>query len=275
MLLDGRPVQRKIKEGLKEEYSLLPEKPHLYLLEWTEGESSFLSQDISHFGQDLGVEVSVQRFPPECPQEEVLDFVRKISSEKAVHGIVPLAPVPPRIDRIQLGLEIPIFKDIDAFNPESLGRLFLGKPLFIPSTAKAVLSLLDFYGIPLESKRVVILGRSPNLGKPLALLFLARNSTVTVCHSLSRDLPFLCRQAEILVSAMGLPRKVDRSFVKEGAVVVDVGATLIGGKIVGDVRFEEVVQNASWISPVPGGVGPVATASLFENLLSAVKLKLS
>ncbi|MCR4429342.1 MAG: hypothetical protein NUV68_08435, partial [Caldiserica bacterium] len=176
MLLDGRPVLRRIKEGLREEYSLLPEKPNLYLLEWAEGISSFLSQEILRFGLDLGVEVKIRKFPPKFSQEEVLNFVRKISSEKVVQGIVPLSPVPPGIDRIQLGLEIPLLKDIDVFNPENLGRLFLGKPLFIPSTAKAVLSLLDFYGIPLESKRVVILGRSPNLGKPLALLFLARNS---------------------------------------------------------------------------------------------------
>ncbi len=275
MLLDGRPVQREIKERLKKEFALLSEKPNLVLLEWGDEKPWYFSQNILYFGKELGVEVKVNHFSLKATLDEVLNFIGQISSSHDIQGIIPLPPIPPQIDRMKLGQGIPPSKDIDSFNPENLGRLLIGKPLFIPATAKAVIALLDFYGIPLEGKRVVILGRSPNLGKPLALLFLARNSTVTVCHSFTRELPYISRQAEILISAMGIPRKVDRSFIKDGAVVVDVGVTVIGDKIVGDVRFEEAIQVGSWVTPVPGGVGPVATASIFENLLLAVKAKLS
>lgn len=275
MLLDGRPVQREIKERLKKEFALLSEKPNLVLLEWGDEKPSYFSQNILNFGKELGVEVKINHFSLKVTLDEVLNFIGQISSSHDIQGIIPLPPIPSQIDRMKLGQGIPPSKDIDSFNPENLGRLLIGKPLFIPATAKAVIALLDFYGIPLEGKRVVILGRSPNLGKPLALLFLARNATVTVCHSFTKELPYISRQAEILISAMGIPRKVDRSFIKDGAVVVDVGATVIGDKIVGDVRFEEAIQVGSWVTPVPGGVGPVATASIFENLLLAVKAKLS
>lgn len=274
MLLDGRPVQREIKERLKKEYALLSMKLNVVLLEWTDEKPSYLSQNIIQFGQELGVEVKVRNFSLKTSPDEVFKFINQISSAPNIHGIIPIPPIPSQVDRIKLGLEIPLSKDIDCFNPENLGKLVLGKPWFIPSTAKAVITLLDFYRVPLEGKRVVILGRSPNLGKPLALLFLARNSTVTICHSFTRELPNISRQAEILVSTMGLPRKVDRFFIKEGAVVVDVGTTVIGEKIFGDVRFEEAIQAGSWVTPVPGGVGPVATASIFENLLWAVISKL-
>jgi len=277
VILDGHPLQRQIKNKLKEECQRLRSSgvvPSLHVLAWErEGESSYYLRNITLLGEEVGTRTVIHQMDPLPSWEKIQKLVQELNGDKSVHGILALAPIPSQIERGELGSLISPLKDVDGINPLTLGKLFLGQPLFVPSTAEAIIKLFDFYGIQIEGKRAVILGRSLTVGKPLALLLLSRNATVTVCHSFTRDLSFISRQAEILISAMGIPRKVDSSFVKEGAVVVDVGTTLVGEKVIGDVRFEEVMRQASWITPVPGGVGSVTTAVLLENLIKAVKIQ--
>jgi methylenetetrahydrofolate dehydrogenase (NADP+)/methenyltetrahydrofolate cyclohydrolase len=232
--------------------------------------------------KDLGMHSLKIELPKETTQEKLLSVIDQLNKDKAIHGILVQSPVPKHIDENTIVESILPEKDVDGFHPINVGNLALERECFVPCTPLGVTKLLEHYKIEVEGKHAVIIGRSHLVGKPMAMLFMQKakhgNATVTVCHSRSRNLKEICRQADILVAAIGKPRFVTAEFVKPGAVVVDVGINRIpdpaspkGSRLVGDVDFDGVKETASWITPVPGGVGKMTIAMLMENVLLAAE----
>lgn len=231
--------------------------------------------------RELGMHSVKLELPAETTQEELLEVVRKLNADPAIHGILVQSPPPPHIDEAAVIRTIDPRKDVDGFHPENVAKLALEDPSgFVPCTPLGCQRLLMDYQIPTEGARVVVLGRSMIVGKPLALLLMAKgpgaNATVTVAHSRSKDLAGLCRTADILIAAIGKPRFVTADFVREGAVVIDVGINRIadpttksGYRLVGDVDFDAVAPKCQAITPVPGGVGPMTIAMLISNTIKA------
>jgi methylenetetrahydrofolate dehydrogenase (NADP+) / methenyltetrahydrofolate cyclohydrolase len=218
---------------------------------------------------EVGIDSRVHRFPGEVTQKELAALVESLNAGAVVSGFFIQLPLPGGLDAVPLISRIDPAKDVDGLSPESAGRLALGLPSLLPCTPHGIVRLLRHNAIELAGKEAVIIGRSNLVGKPLAVLLLRENATVTVCHSRTRNLPEVARRADILVVAAGWPALVGAEHVKEGAVVVDVGIHRREGGLVGDVRFEEVEPKAAWISPVPGGVGPMTRAMLLYNAVQA------
>jgi methylenetetrahydrofolate dehydrogenase (NADP+)/methenyltetrahydrofolate cyclohydrolase len=219
--------------------------------------------------------------PAETRQEEVEQLVRELGADPKVHGILVQLPLPGQLDEEAVLNAIPLHKDVDGFHPVNIGRLAMKgrKPLFIPCTPAGVIRLLEVAGAAFDGAEAVVLGRSNIVGMPAAMLLIHRNATVTVCHSRTKDLPGVCRRADILVAAVGRPQMVKADWVKSGALVIDVGSNRIddpesekGYRWVGDVDFESVKEVAGAITPSPGGVGPMTIAGLLQNTLRAAKL---
>ena len=218
----------------------------------------------------VGMLSEVYRMPESTTQEELLEKVRELAGRREVHGILVQLPLPKHIDESSVINAIPPEKDVDAFHPENVGRLMLGLPRFLPCTPAGIMALLRAYGISPAGKHCVVVGRSNIVGKPMALLLLAEDATVTVCHSRTPDLAEQCRRADILISAVGRRGLITSDMVKPGAVVVDVAMNRNDeGKLCGDVDFAAVAEKAAYITPVPGGVGPMTRAMLMENTISA------
>jgi methylenetetrahydrofolate dehydrogenase (NADP+)/methenyltetrahydrofolate cyclohydrolase len=228
--------------------------------------------------EQIGMESWLHALPGELTQEELLDLLDGLNGDVRVHGILVQLPLPPQIDEAAVIQAVSPLKDVDGFGPENLGLLTAGHPRYLPCTPAGVQQLLLRNGIAVEGRHVVIVGRSNIVGKPLALILMQKapgaNATVTVCHSRSRDLPGITRQAEILVLAIGQARFLTADMVRPGAVVVDVGMNrLPDGKLAGDVDFDSVSAVASAITPVPGGVGPMTITMLLHNTLQAARLQ--
>ncbi len=222
---------------------------------------------------EVGIDSRVHRFPADVSQEELAALVEDLNADPAVSGFFIQLPLPDGLDATALISRIQPTKDVDGLSPESAGRLALGFPSLLPCTPHGVIRLLRRNGIELSGREAVVVGRSNLVGKPLAQLLLRENATVTLCHSRTRNLPEVTRRADVLVVAAGKREMVGAEHVKEGAVVVDVGIhRREGGGLVGDVRFEEVEPGAAWISPVPGGVGPMTRAMLLHNAVEATRM---
>jgi methylenetetrahydrofolate dehydrogenase (NADP+)/methenyltetrahydrofolate cyclohydrolase len=213
--------------------------------------------------------------PASTPESELLDLVARLNADDAVHGILVQFPLPGQIDQTKVIEAISPAKDVDGLHPVNAGRLLAGMPAFVPCTPLGILALLDHEKVELRSRHAVVVGRSGLVGKPVALLLLSRHATVTICHSRTADLPGVVRQADVLVAAVGKAEMVRGSWIRPGAVVVDVGINrLPDGRLVGDVAFEEAREVASRITPVPGGVGPMTIAMLLHNTLAAAERRL-
>jgi len=215
-----------------------------------------------------GFESTLVRLPAGVALETLLSEIERLNSDPRIDGILCQLPLPGGIPVERVASAIDPGKDVDGFHPWNVGRLWRGEPGLVPCTPAGIMRLLDHYGIPVEGRNAVIVGRSGIVGKPMAALLMAANATVTVAHSRTRDLASVCRGADILVSAVGRPGLMDASFVKEGAVVVDVGMTRTEQGLRGDVDFGSVEPVCGWITPVPGGVGPLTIALLLENTLA-------
>jgi methylenetetrahydrofolate dehydrogenase (NADP+)/methenyltetrahydrofolate cyclohydrolase len=222
--------------------------------------------------EEVGIESRVHRFSAGASQEELSGLVGRLNEDKAVSGFFIQLPLPEGLDSITLISSITPSKDVDGLSPESAGRLAVGLPSLLPCTPHGVIQLLKRNGIELSGREAVIVGRSNLVGKPLAQLLLRENATVTLCHSRTRDLPEVTRRADILVVAAGKREMIGAEHVGEGAVVVDVGIHRKQEGLVGDVRFDEVEPMAAWISPVPGGVGPMTRAMLLHNTVMAARM---
>jgi methylenetetrahydrofolate dehydrogenase (NADP+)/methenyltetrahydrofolate cyclohydrolase len=224
---------------------------------------------------DVGIASRDFLFPAGCSQAELSETIRKINGDSSVHGILLQLPLPKGLDDNEAVNAIAPAKDADGLHPMSLGNLLAGKPTMVPCTPAGCLEILDHYGIALEGAEAVVVGRSRLVGKPLAQLLLARNATVTMCHTRTRDLAGHCRRADILCVAAGKPRFITGDMVKEGAVVIDVGVNRLDtGKLAGDVDFDSASKRARAITPVPGGVGLLTVAMLMKNTLLAATRQL-
>jgi methylenetetrahydrofolate dehydrogenase (NADP+) / methenyltetrahydrofolate cyclohydrolase len=223
--------------------------------------------------EEVGIESRVHRFSADVTQEELSDLVGRLNEDSAVSGFFIQLPLPEGLDPMPLISSIIPAKDVDGLSPESVGRLAVGLPSLLPCTPHGVIQLLKRNSIELSGREAVVVGRSNLVGKPLALLLLRENATVTLCHSRTRDLPEVTRRADILVVAAGKREMVGAEHVREDAVVVDVGIHRNQeGGLVGDVRFDEVEPRAAWVSPVPGGVGPMTRAMLLHNTVTAARM---
>lgn len=227
-------------------------------------------------GEKLGVRVddSTTNRLVAATTERLVDSVRKLAADPSVHGIMIEAPLPANVDLRAVQDAIPAEKDVDGASTLSLGRLFAGQPGFVPATAAAVMALLDGHKIELRGVHAVVVGRSLVVGRPLGQLLLARGATVTTCHSQTRNLALQTRAGDVVCVAVGKPRFLRADAVRPGAVVVDVGTNAVGDALVGDVDFAAVSEVAAWISPVPGGVGPLTTVLLMENVVQAAETSL-
>jgi methylenetetrahydrofolate dehydrogenase (NADP+)/methenyltetrahydrofolate cyclohydrolase len=220
--------------------------------------------------EETGVRSSLLRFDGNVSQAALLDAVGRLNEDPAIHGILVQLPLPKHVDALRVLGAVSPAKDVDGFHDANLGALLAGKPGLVPCTPAGVMRLLDHAGVPLAGRRAVVLGRSNIVGKPLALLLLQRDATVTICHSKTAQLESIAHQADVLIAAIGRAKLVTAAMVKPGACVVDVGVNrLPDGTLAGDVDFQAVKDVAGWITPVPGGVGPMTIAMLLENCLYA------
>ncbi len=222
--------------------------------------------------EEVGFYSEAYELPAETTQDELNALVDKLNADPAIHGILCQLPLPKHLDENEVILRIDPKKDVDAFHPTNVGRIMIGDYSFLPCTPAGVMALLERNGIEISGKECVVVGRSNIVGKPQAMLLLHANGTVTVCHSRTKNLAEVCRRADILVAAIGKADFFTADMVKEGAVVIDVGMNRrVDGKLTGDVDFESVAPKASYITPVPGGVGPMTITMLMQNTLTAAK----
>jgi len=272
-ILQGRPVADKVLAEVKAGVAALKRKtgvePTLaVILVGEDPASQIYVRNKKRAADEVGIASRDFLFPQGCTQAELLDTIRRINADAALHGILLQLPLPKGMDEDQAVAAIAPQKDADGLHPMSLGNLLGGKPTAVPCTPAGCIEILDHYGIPIEGAEAVMVGRSRLVGKPLAQLLLARNATVTMCHTRTRDLAAHCRRADILCVAAGKPRVITGDMIKEGAVVIDVGVNRLDtGKLAGDVDFESASQRARAITPVPGGVGPMTIAMLMKNTL--------
>ena len=221
---------------------------------------------------EIGIEDEEYLLDPDITNEKLLGLIDKLNNKKDVHGILLQSPIPKHLDIVKAFENIDVNKDVDGFNPINVGKLNIGQDCFISCTPHGVIRMLEEYSIPIEGKEAVIIGRSNIVGKPLIQCLLAKNATVTVCHSKTQNLKEISKRADILIAALGKAKFITEDMVKEGATVIDVGINRTEeGKLVGDVDFENVKNKVSYITPVPGGVGPMTIAMLMENVVKAAK----
>ncbi|HEY6066963.1 MAG TPA: bifunctional 5,10-methylenetetrahydrofolate dehydrogenase/5,10-methenyltetrahydrofolate cyclohydrolase, partial [Thermoanaerobaculia bacterium] len=288
-LLDGSPVARRILDEARAGAAALSPSPSLaVILLGNDPASEAYVASKSRAADDAGVRARTVRLPSGSSPEALLDAVAAANRDADVDGVLVQMPLEPGHDSSRVIDSLDPEKDVDGLHPENVGLLHQGRPRFVPCTPAGIVALLDHYGVPLSGRRAVIVGRSALVGRPLAALLTARDATVTLCHSRTRDLPAVCREAEVLVAAIGRPGFVTAEFVAPGATVVDVGINRVGSvdelpgnlrrseriasaiaekgrALVGDVDFEDVSRVAARLTPVPGGVGPLTVAMLIHN----------
>lgn len=223
---------------------------------------------------EVGMYSEVHELPENISEEELLSLIDRLNHSDKIHGILVQLPLPKHLNEEAVILAIDPAKDVDAFHPQNVGKIMIGNYSFLPCTPAGVMELLRFYGIDPAGKHCVIVGRSNIVGKPQSMLMLKANATVTICHSKTQNLSSLVRMADIVIAAIGKPKFITEDMVKEGAVVIDVGINRMSdGKLCGDVNFDQVEKKASYITPVPGGVGPMTITMLLQNTLTAAKEK--
>lgn len=272
LIIDGKAVAGQIEDEVAAELARLGYKPRLVAVRvGNDLASEIYVRSKAKKAEELGLRGEQQVFPDTLSEADLLAEVRRLNDDQDVDGILVQLPLPKQIDAKKIIDAVDPAKDVDGFHPMNVGHLHLGRPTLVPCTPAGVMRLIDSTGQKIEGKHAVVVGRSDIVGKPQAALLLQRNATVTIAHSKTTDLGAMTRQADILVAAIGKPRFVTAEMVKAGAVVIDVGINRVDGKLVGDVDFESVREVASWITPVPGGVGPMTIAMLMRNTVTAAQ----
>lgn len=273
ILLDGKALAEQVKEEVRGQAALLPRKPGLaVVLVGNDPASRVYVTSKRKDCEACGIYSEEYALLESTTQEDLLELVGELNHRADIDGILVQLPLPRRLSEAAVLEAISPEKDVDGFHPVSAGNLLIGRPGFLPCTPAGVMGLLDKYGIDPAGKRAVVVGRSNIVGKPMAMLLLRRDATVTLCHSRTPDLGTLCRDADILVSAVGRSGLITGDMVKEGAAVVDVAMNRNeAGKLCGDVDFDEAAKRAGWMTPVPGGVGPMTRAMLMKNTLLAAQ----
>jgi len=274
MILDGKQVAAERREALKDEIRSSGLSPHLATVLVGDDPASRLYVRLKHEAcGKVGIGSAGRILPADATTVDVVNVVRELNRDTEIDGILVQLPLPSQVETPRVLEAVDPGKDVDGFHPCNLGRLLTGSPVLVPATPLGIMTLLDHYRIPLAGRNAVVVGRSVDVGKPLAALLTAADATVTLCHSKTRDLASSTRGAEILVSATGRPRSITAPMVRKGAVVVDVGTGYLDGKLCGDVDFASVSAVASAVTPVPGGVGPMTIVSLLENTLRAARMR--
>ena len=276
VLIDGKKISGEIRNRLSKEIQELKKKtgktPGLAtVLVGDDPASAVYVRNKNKICGELGFQSFEQKLSADTSEEKLLQLVGELNSNKDVHGILVQLPLPDQIDSEKILQAIDPKKDVDGFHPVNVGKLVVGNSLLTPCTPTGIIALLDRYDIEISGKNAVIIGRSNIVGKPVSMLLLHRNATITICHSRTQNLEEVTRSADILVAAVGRANFVTDEMVSEGTVVIDVGINRVDGKLTGDVDFEPVSKKASHITPVPGGVGPMTIALLMENTLKAFK----
>ncbi len=277
-IIDGKKISSEIKDELKTTVGQWKEEGRSVCLAVIQvGDDPASSVYVGNKKKAcayIGIDSRSYELPEETSQEELLELIRKLNQDDTVDGILVQLPIPDHMNEKEVIHAISPEKDVDGFHPQSVGALSIGEEGFVSCTPAGIIQLLKRSGIEIEGKECVVVGRSNIVGKPMAMLLLRENGTVTVCHSRTRNLPEVCRRADILVAAIGKPRFFDDTYVKDGAVVIDVGIHRgADKKLCGDVDFDKVVGKVSAITPVPGGVGPMTIAMLMHNCVEAAKRK--
>ena len=274
-IIDGKEISRQVRQELAEETKSFEEKngflPGLAVVIVGDDPASHVYvRNKARACDEVGFYSETHELPKETTQEELEALIDRLNADEKIHGILVQLPLPKHLDEQKILLKISPAKDVDAFHPYNVGKIMIGNYSFLPCTPAGIMVLLERSGIAIEGKKCVVVGRSNIVGKPMAMLLLHANGTVTVCHSRTKDLAAVCREADILVAAIGKAEFFDASMVKEGAVVIDVGMNRNAeGKLVGDVNYASVEPIASYITPVPGGVGPMTITMLMKNTLTA------
>jgi len=273
-ILDGKSLAAAIRAGLKQRVEALVQRgvrPGLaVILAGDDAASRVYVRNKTLAASEIGVRSELIEFASGVTQAVVLQRVKALNENPAVHSILVQLPLPKHIDAARVLQAVAPAKDVDGFHEANLGALLAGRPGAVPCTPAGVMRLIEHAGVPLAGRHAVVVGRSNIVGKPLALLLLQKDASVTICHSKSRNLSEITKQADVLVAAVGRAKLVGAEMVKSGACVIDVGVNrLADGKLAGDVDFEAVKQIAGWITPVPGGVGPMTVAMLLENCVRA------
>ncbi len=276
-LIDGKKISQQIKDELKEKVAAMKSEGKeigmAVIQVGNDPASSVYVGNKKKACEYIGIRSESYELPEETTQEELITLIGKLNDDDRIHGILVQLPVPKHIDEDTVIKAISPRKDVDGFHPQSVGALSIGQKGFVSCTPAGIIQLLKRSNVDIEGRECVVIGRSNIVGKPMALLLLRENGTVTVTHSKTRDLKEVCRRADILVVAVGRPKMIDASYVKEGAVVIDVGIHRDeNNRLCGDVDFESVEQVASAITPVPGGVGPMTIAMLMNNCVEAALL---
>lgn len=281
VILKGKPVAENIYAKIRNELNNFTNQPKLIIIIIGEDPASeFYVKNLEKKGKQIGIIVQTVRYQKDISQKEFLQKIDELNNDKTVSGMIIQKPLPEHLDNDSIILAIDPAKDMDAFHPINMGKLMLGQDGYLPSTPAAVLEMIRYYQIDTVGKNIVILGRSNNVGKPLANLLLGKSrtgdATITVCHSRTRNLAEITKKAEILIAAIGKAEFVKAEMIKEKSIVIDVGVNLTTGvekaaKYVGDVDYQGCFDKASMITPVPGGVGSVTTAMLLNNVLKAFK----
>ena len=277
--IDGKAVAAAVRQEVAQEVLRLKEEKGLQpgiavVIVGDDPASRIYVNNKKKACSEVGIYSEEYALPASTTQEELTDLIHQLNENPAIHGILVQSPLAQGAGRKAVVENIDPKKDVDAFHALNVGKIMIGDFEFLPCTPAGVIELLDRYGVAIEGKRCVVIGRSNIVGKPMAMLLLHRNGTVTICHSRTKNLAEICREADILVAAVGKAKFVTKDMVKPGAVVIDVGMNRNeNGKLCGDVDFDEVEPLASYITPVPGGVGPMTIAMLMKNVVSAAKIQ--
>lgn len=284
-ILNGNEVAKTLKQEIAKEVSALKNSgkkvPHLAaVLVGNDGASMTYVGAKEKDCKEVGFDSTVLRFSPETTEDDLLKVIHDLNTNPDIDGFIVQLPLPKHINEKRITESIDYKKDVDGFHPMNVGLMFKGLPCFLPATPFGIIKLLEHYKIETNGKHCVVIGRSDIVGKPMSALMLQKNCTVTVCHSRTVNIEKHIQQADIIIAAVGIPEYLKASMMKEGAVVVDVGITRVddpaspkGYVLKGDVAYEECAVKASWITPVPGGVGPMTRVGLLLNTLNAVKLR--
>lgn len=275
-IIDGKGLAKKIRENLKKDVEELRKKGIIpkfaVILVGEDPASKIYVRNKNKACVEIGIEYEEHVLKQDTTMEELLKLIDKLNKDKSINGILLQSPLPQHLDINEALKQIDYKKDVDGFNPINVGKLSLGQDCFVSCTPYGIIKMLEEYKIPTEGKKAVIIGRSNIVGKPLIQCLLAKNATVTVCHSKTQNIEEITKNSDIVITAMGKPKFLKGDMVKQGATVIDVGINRMeNGKIVGDVDFEEVSKKTSYITPVPGGVGPMTIAMLMNNIVKATK----
>ena len=276
-LLEGKPLAEKIKEEIKQQVSFLKKKPVLASIQVGDNPGAeAYAKSQKKTAEGLSIEYQFHKLSQDTTEASLIEFIQKLNSDRSVNGVIIQMPLPAQIDYKKISQFILPEKDAEGMHPANIGKIVFGKANILPCTPAAVMELLKEAGVDLYGKEVVIVGHSEIVGKPLALLLLEKFATVTVCHigtSKAGKLEEHVMKAEVLIVAVGKAGLIKGELIKEGAIVIDVGINRVGDKIVGDVEFETAEKRASYITPVPGGVGPLTVTMLMRNVVEAAKLQ--